>query len=41
MADDQRTGVRVDHAALARPVVQQTAEQMNPALTATVARQGG
>lgn len=41
MSEEPRTGVRVDHANLTRPVVQQTAEQANPALTATVARQGG
>jgi hypothetical protein len=41
MADDQRTGVRVEHNVLARPVVQQTAEMANPALSAVVARQGG
>lgn len=41
VTDEQRTGVRVDPAALTRPVVHQTAEQANPALTATVARQGG
>lgn len=41
MADDQRTGVRVEHNPLARPVVQQTAEMANPALSAVVARQGG